>query len=323
MAQYRGKDYTPSSGTEYPEYPVKIAASGDSATEDFFNEKYIDIYDRMDYLNSTLEDKNTDLEAIKENIDNNVGGEVTGVEPPEYTGTQIVQNGDTHHAAIVKLDFSTVANTSNISSNEVSIQANAQYITNVADKIDPTAIDASPFNYANTNLIIQGERVKSVVEKYDRYILGTRRSAEFSYKKAFEAWYQTFVNAGHTNMYLATYDTFYDTTKLDMTLTTATISADYQKMAIGTGDIVSWRQNSLPGEQMGSILFDYEHNSGGSIEVRFHLNGETNWENMEIYTVSKKSFQVAANGGENLVVKVKLASTPTTELYNFQFIVKA
>ena len=308
-----GQNYTPTD--EFLDYPVEIARTGDKFTEDFFNDKLRDLYNRIEHLKQLADADDTDFDKLKENLNNNVGGSVTEEGAPEYSGTNIVSNGDSHHTGIEKIDVAVHNNQTNVSNNQLAINSNLQKITNIANKIDPNAAEPGTFSYDNENFISDGERLKAIVEKFDRYMLGTRRNAEFGFAIAIENWKQTHVNAGDTiNLY--GYDTFYDTTKKDV-LSDCTISVDQQEAS--GADTYYYRKVTATG-LVTDMKFVWDINPGGTIEVRFSLVNETTWADMEVYTAGEGNYQTVVQQGSNFVVAVKI--TGTAKMYNLSFIGK-
>jgi len=309
------KEYTPTEDT-YDAYPVNILSAGDDLDEATLDPLTQDLYNRIAYLKKQLDEKDIDNSALIENLNNNVGGEVTGTTPPSYTDSTIVSDGDSHHTGIEKLDQATAQNINDISANGVSTAANLSKISYMADKIDINATNSAPFDFLNNNFIDDGERLKAIVEKFDRYMLGMRRSAEFGYGKGIDGW--AYASVGTNTFYVHGYDTFYDLEKLDQPLTTATIDNE-QQQASGADQYITWLHDT-GGPIIDEVLFTWEISSGGTIEVRFHADGETTWGSMEVFSASKDNFQAVAVGGSNLVIKIKLIGT--TKLYNMAYIAK-
>ena len=229
-----------------------------------------------------------------------MGGEVADEGATKYTDTNIIEDGMSHHTALETIDNSLSGVATATTNNTLQNESTLLKLTNTADKLDPSATLAAPFTYANTNLIIQEERIKSIVEKFDRYIDGTRRNAEFAFKTSHNALVRTYINEG-LNILATQYDTFFDSTKLDV-LTTASVSNDTQ-YASGDGEYVVYKESSI-GTTITYILLDWEVSGTGSIEVRFHCNNETTWSNMEIFNPANKGlFQLTTIQDENLAVR--------------------
>ena len=305
------KEYTPTE--EFNNYPVEITATGDSIDENFFNNKYKDIYNRIQYLKHQLDTNQQDYDGLKENLNNNVGGKVADAGLPEYTGTTILANGDTHHHGLEKLDIETTGLKTITDEHNLRITSNLTKILNTENKIGNNATEADPFVFTSLNFITQGEKIKSILEKFDQYLLGIRRTNEFSYGLAFD----NLVNNLTGNILGYIWDTFYDNTKYNQALTTATISFSQQE-ASGEDTYLVWSKTTS--SDIIEVWFNWEISQGGSIEVRFHANGETAWDNMETYTVGKKVFQTAVTHGTNFNVKVKISGN--TKVYNFALILK-
>jgi hypothetical protein len=312
------KNYTPIN--EWNDPPVEIPVTGELLTEAYFDTYYKDFYNRFQHLKEEAEGDDARYDELTENLDNNVGGEVTGTSTPVYTDTTIVASGDSHHTAIEKLDAQAGTNKASAQANALASESNLQKISNIVDKIDPSAADADPFTYLSLNFLVNGDRLKAVVEKFDQYIAGTRRNAEFGFSKSIEAWKRTYVNAGD-NVLLYGYDTIYNLTASDPkrdVLTTAAIDIA-QQQASGADLYVVWKDPGA-GSNITHVLFNWEVSSGGSIEVRFHADDETTWASMEQYDVPQGTYKAVSAAGTDLAIKLKIVGA--TKLYNFSWIAK-
>jgi len=309
------KNYTPTS--EFNEYPVSIMKNGDDVNESTFDILFEDIHNRFKFLKDELDSDDSSNDALIENLNNNVGGGVTGEDEPVYEDTTIITSGDSHHVALEKLDGNLTTNNTNTAQNNLLIQSNLDKITYIVDKIDPAAANSSPFTYLSNNFLVNETRIKHNLEEYDRLLLGIRRTGEFSYGLAFDSFVKTLINLGD-DVFISGYETFYDSSKYDNALTDATIDTK-QRQASGSDKYIVWKK-STSGDDIVNVLFDYDLSSGGSIEVRFSCTDETTWASMETYSASKGTYQAVLAQGQDLAIKVKIAGT--AKLYNFRYVTK-
>ena len=296
------KKYTPT-GDTFPSYPVEIVSNGDVfSTEEFFNNKYIDIYERIEYLKKQQDNSNTNIEDLRENLNTNVGGQVCEESSPVYDGTKIIQNGDSHHKALEKLDAAITDNSDNIIVNRNNIGSNSAKISSIGYKLGDNASDPGGWNYNSNNFIQDGTNVKTILELFDKIHLGTRKIGEFNWENTIKNQAEILKLKGY-NIILYGYDTFYNDSKYNIALTTADIDF-YQRQASKENSYIVWEATS-PGD-IRSIMF--ETFSEGALEIRFSTQGISDWDSMESYTVGEGAFQNCVNIGTNLVIKIKLLS---------------
>lgn len=351
------QNYTPTA--TWNAYPVSIFSNGDFAEENYFNDRWKDVYNREEYLKTNLDlttgrfdaaltklgitvtgptdnipptytsgfvlstsrTHHSALEVLDlqlkshntniSNINNNCGGNVINGVPPQYASTFFIANDDPHHTAIEKLD--TAANDINISTatNAANIATQTTRIDNVVAKIGASADAVPGFVYTTHNFISDGDLIKAIIEKYDKVLLGGRRTNEYN----FSQWVLNWARIEGTDVKYQGYESFYDLTKRNVTYTTCTIDMDQQR-AYGNGTLYY----TIPLTATATVSqLSARWNSTGTVTVKFNLIGSYNDANMTTIT-TQDTWTAGLSAGTSVVVKVEF--TGTAELYGIGIIAK-
>ena len=264
-------------------------------------------YDALKTLDAQASIDNTKFS----NINNNVGGSVTGAATPVYTNTYFISNGDSHHTAIAKLDDTANTINSTVGTHTTSINTINTSLGHMVTNIGSGINTATGMTFTSINFITIHEAINSIVDKFDRLLDGCRREAHRTKNKLFDTWHAT---AGGT---VGAKVLFFDQTEdgIETSITTASIDT-YRVLVSGTaGQVVYIAQTLDSSCDQAKFYMDGDTNfwDDEDVVIKYNCIGSHNNTNMTEISVADITGGVlvpsASGAGTGLVIKLEFTAT--------------
>ena len=253
----------------------------------------------LETLDSGLNSQNT----VDININSNVGGNVKNSTKDNYSNNYFILNNDSHHVALGKLDLNLNSTVTTLTTTNTNLTTQTTRINNLKNNVG-TNSDTGYISYSSLNFIVNGTSIQTIIEDFDRYINGSRRTADYAYKEWVVNWSK--IESSVIDYF---YDTFIDLSKRDLTNTTANIDIKNQECS---GDTLKYYAiKTLPSSCTEA---SFRINYTGSITIEFNLI--SSFLDIDMQTVLNQDiFTSGLVSGSGLVIKITFNS-PTAKIFN-------
>lgn len=245
-------------------------------------------------------DTNAGAVAAKlSNIGAGVGGGVLEGTLGNYSDTSIISNGDSHHVALGKLSEATSEAISSAEAAASQSTENGTLITNVANKVGAGASSSSAFVFSSKQLITDGDTLKVIAEKFDKYVASSRRQNEYNVRTNMQNWADINSLSG---AYF--YESFIDSTKINSGQSVGTLDT-LSQMFYNSGGTWTYISTivSVP-STTNEVKIKYF--SEGAISVFANLQGSPS---VGFISIPSQDTFVSIPAGASLVIKITGSSS--------------